>query len=398
MTQHHHTSDETTASSTATASQPFVQQVRAEVADLVDRTHEWGDAHTDSALDVLTTRLAAQLAEHPDQIDHLLRALREEPEGSTLHGVLRALAVPWPPLALAAPDRFRSHPAVRATESSMPIAPAAALPMLDALTGLDERLMAHEDLSWLGGRPLALGLTEWPRTAAGAPLTHLFTAHLTTLSPWREIGFPTPGVLQVFHDLVSTGDPAQAQARENGAWLVRFVRDADLPSNLAVTPVLEWPRDVDVADRVAPVPTSPHLVATVPHPLSPGDVTQEERDRHGRVVDLLEWWTRVTNAINAPEREHGEDPFLDPDRAPLPSTTRIGGFPAAPADAQHDAMLAQALPLGPEDSYVLLADVNPAELTDQRWFHGGHLQVWIRSMDLALGRLEKAWCVIRTDA
>lgn len=403
MTQHHDDTPSTTTQTahgtgTATPSSPFVRELAAQVADLRERSHDWGDTRTDAALDTLTSEFAARLVEQPDEVEHLLDALRDEPEGTTLHGVLRALAVPWPPLALADAPRFRAHPAVRSTEAAMPVAPAAALPPLDALTGMDERLMAQEELSWLAGRPLSLGLTEWPRTSEGTPLTHLFSAHLTTLSPWREIGLMSPGILQVFHDRTSSGargDSAASSADQG--WLVRYVRDVDLPSNLAVTPVLDWPKDVEAAQRVAAIPTSPHLVATVPSAETLGDAPADERARHARVVDLLEWWTRVMNSINAPEREHGEDPYVDAERPALQSTTRLGGFPQTPLTEAQSTARAEALPLGPDDSYVLLADVNPTEVTEHDWLSGRHLQVWMRGMDLALGRFEKAWCLL-TDS
>lgn len=85
---------------------------------------------------------------------------------------------------------------------------------------------------------------------------------------------------------------------------------------------------------------------------------------------------------------------------PPPSSSRLTGFSAVPADDEYDALVRQHLPLDHHDEHLLLADINPLQFREANddWFHGGrHVEFWIRRSDLVERRFDRTWALIRTD-
>jgi len=230
------------------------------------------------------------------------------------------------------------------------------------------------------------------------PLTHV--AHLKLLdlpADTTELsGIPTPGLLEIFHDLTTYGD---VDDLGSSAWLVRWTpaEDGAEMEALDAAPPVDPPLDLDPDHTIPAVACQADLAPTIPSPLDLGDVDEETWERYDRVHDLLERNMYLRNALFAPGVDHGDSPW-GVRQVTLEPMSRLGGYGYNERNSDYEAILHEVLPLVGGDHHVMLADIIPATFTDADWFHGQrHLQIWIRASDLEARRFDCTWSFIRTD-
>lgn len=309
--------------------------------------------------------------------------------------------------ALVEPDKFRSHPLVSFTADQMPIRAALTLAPVD-VEPPDEGLPPW--LTWFGGHPLTLTADpgEWPRTSAGRPLHHVLQVDLASekLNLRAELfnltGLPSEGILQLFHDLETYGNP---EDQGSGAWHLRWVEhdpedddDLELQAPPSDVPVLG---DDDYREPMPLTLLNTAIVATVPSVLDVRDhLSETEQDRYMRLEEWLEMRTDDLNVLAPGPIEHDRPSPWDEDFEPDDSPSRLGGFGFVEENPDMGEALEAGLPLSEGDHHVLLVELNTAQLgAPVDWFHGLRpLQVWIRATDLAARDFNQVWCLIRTDA
>lgn len=366
--------------------------VRAQWLDHRQRTRTWNHERTDADRDRLIEHVTAQLRRHPN-LTPQLRADLSTTTDDDYEDFLFAVLVPDRRLAITDPDAFRAHPEVAMTAEQMPIRLSAALVTVTTFpTVKDETALTNYTATWFGGRPLASAGDPWPRSSDGIPLTHVVQVGLDDrYEPVpAALGLPAHGLLQIFHDLHTYGEPEDAGS---DAWRARWV-DVDTLDDL--TP-LEQPDDLPTAGRIAPVPGRMSPMATVPPVLDFQEETEEELARYERVSTWLEQYPYSRNAFMAPELAGGASPWAAKPSLPEP-VSRLCGYGYNEYNVDYAKILDAQLPLSSDDEHVMLADINPALFTDADWFHGQrHLQVWIRRSDLEARRFDDCWTFIRTD-
>ncbi len=267
-----------------------------------------------------------------------------------------------------------------------------SLVLLDQYDSGKERLLAEREelgeLSWLGGP--ALGPLDWPRNADGEPLAHIATILLDEAqalfessdfseADWPEPGarLPASGYLEVFHHLGTYGNP---ENDGTGGWCVRHVsvECGDFP------PLVDAPDDLELPQEVC----QPVLLGTgfsVPRAV---DVVEADSSTFAAAERVEE---EVNGAWTAWRR--GEEEVA----GPVFPTSHLYGHSDSGSRYAHD-VLRQVRPLrGQADEYLLVLSV-------ESWTHlvgwfgdAGTFEVWMRSSDLAEARLDRAWCMIRTD-
>jgi hypothetical protein len=319
--------------------------------------------------------------------------------------------LPDPQLALFRPEEFRAHPRVRLRGEHLPIRAGLSLPHASSRhvgeLAADQRPPWN---SWFGGHPLVprVDPPAWPMARNGRPLVHVLQVDLRAErrnqrpDVYDLTGLPSSGLLQLFHDLESYGRGESGDGC-TGHWAVRWIES---PSDDRDTLELQAPprpyaggiRDfgpVLLNAVVAPmVPTYLDFPDGFPDGFSSG---AEER-----YVRVLEWLESFPHHCNVLREDGGGDvpsPW-DEGFEPAGTVSRLGGFSAIEASADHQRELESGLPLQPGDSHVLLVEVHAAEVgAPVTWFHGLRpLQVWIRASDLAALRFDAVWCQIRSDA
>lgn len=353
-------------------------------------TRGWSEARRDAARATLVDEVMEQLRHEPSLAPRL-RAAMLDAEGD-YRNFLSAILVPDPRVARKAPDAFRAHPEVGFTADQMPIRISAALPTVTVFPTGKERKLATHTRTWFGGRPLGVEGAEWPRAADGTPLAHVVQVGLRDeyeALP-KAVGLPRRGLLQIFHDLTTYGNPEDALEQ---AWHVRWV---DVGSGKKLK-ALKRPDDLDEEARIDPVPARISPMATIPSSLDFHDTDTQAQERYERIERWLEQYPYDRNAFMAPDLVGEGSPWDDDPWLPEP-VSRLGGYGYNEYNSDYDGMLPQVLPLSGGDEHVMLADINPAQFTDADWFHGQrHLQVWIRASDLARRNFDDCWCFIRTD-
>ncbi|NPC97532.1 DUF1963 domain-containing protein [Nocardioides sp. zg-DK7169] len=187
--------------------------VRGLWADHVQRTRTWSEDRSHAVYMSLVQQVVEMLRGQPELAPQLLEALRQADPESDWHSFLYAVLVPNRMLAMEDPDAFRAHPEVAFSAEQMPIRVAAALVRVTTFPQTDDEAeLARYTRSWFAGRPLAPAGEEWPRRADGTPLAHVVQVDLD--DDWEmmrpEIGLPPRGLLQVFHDLETYGNPEDA--------------------------------------------------------------------------------------------------------------------------------------------------------------------------------------------
>lgn len=252
--------------------------------------------------------------------------------------------------------------------------------------------------SWFGGRPFATG-KPWPVGPDGIPLTHIAQVDLGYESVnvgdhgFIPTGLPLEGIIQLFHDTETMGDPEDVGDPASPPWAVRyFVPPSD---ELDTFEILELPEDVR-----APVPLIPLDIdgfMTVKDQFSFKFKNDDERDRYADLVELTEFeiYDRLLR-FEAPKPEHrpGHPGFIPEERI-----SRMSGWSPREIREEYEGRLPEVLPLRDEnDGYVLLFEINPRTFDTPGWFHERPLQVWIRKTDLEARCFENAWCMIRTDS
>lgn len=239
-------------------------------------------------------------------------------------------------------------------------------------------------ISWLGG-PAAAPLGRWPRRVDGAALAHVVTLDLADLDgvldaqgkavwPGLREGLPVTGVLEVFHDLQSFGH--EAEDGESGAWLVRWVPDPDRGA------LVEPPDDLNY-----PSPACQPIMAF------PGFTLPPAADKAGGPLEESGAAEALEEALR---RAWLAQRFGSSDGYPIPVSHVYGHSQHGEINARE--ILRKVLPLtGPGDGHRLILDLE-SWTTLEGWFgDAGSLEVWMRGSDLATGRFENAWCLIRTD-
>lgn len=357
----------------------------------VARTRRWADARRDAAQATLVDHVTEQLRRQPSVAPQLRAEIRQA-EGD-YWGFLWAILGPDRRLAWTDPDSFRTHVEVGFTAEQMPIRVSAALPRVTTFPSAKrESKLAKYTRTWFGGRPLGADEAQWPRAADGTPLAHVVQVGLRDEYEElpRAVGLPKRGILQIFHDLTTYGNPEDA---EENAWSVRWL---DVGSGKKLT-VVERPDDLPEEARIDPVPARISPMATIPSNLDFNEAEPEPYARYERIALWLEQYPYDRNAFMAPDLCGDGSPWEEDPWLPEP-VSRLGGYGYNEYNSDYDDALREALPLGADDEYVMLADINPAQFTDADWFHGQrHLQVWIRSSDLARRNFDDCWCFIRTD-
>ncbi|WP_166392188.1 DUF1963 domain-containing protein [Nocardioides ochotonae] len=367
--------------------------VRGLWVDHVQRTRTWSEDRSHAVYMSLVQQVVEMLRGQPELAPQLLEALRQADPESDWHSFLYAVLVPNRMLAMEDPDAFRAHPEVAFSAEQMPIRVAAALVRMTAFPKTDDEAeLARYTRSWFGGRPLAPAGEEWPRRADGTPLAHVVQVDLN--DDWEmmrpEIGLPSRGLLQVFHDLETYGNPEDAG---DVAWRVRWF-DTDDFDGFAPT---ARPDDLPIPACTGPLAARPSPMATVPSVLDLHHPDQDTWDRYKRIQTWLENYPYTHNRLMAPDLAATSSPWGgDPSR--LVPVSRLCGYGYNEFNPDYQKILDAQLPLSVGDEHVMFADINPGQFTDEDWFHGQrHLQIWMRRSDLAERRFDDCWAFIRLD-
>lgn len=248
---------------------------------------------------------------------------------------------------------------------------------------LDRMWRFDEGPSWLGG-PALLPLDEWPRRRDGKPLAHVASFNLHDLSsasapedkaawPRHGEGLPTTGYLEVFHDLVDTYGWG-AEDRDAGGWLVRWVPEP-VPKQLADPPAdVDLPTDACQAGIFLPGWSS-----------RPPLDFRSDRASYDAAQAVQEAVRRGWSAQRTGTAE--EVP---------PPVTHVYGYSQNASDPAL-GVLRDVLPLGEEDEYRLLLDIESFTHLDGWFGDAASLEVWMRDSDLSARRFDQAWCITRTD-
>ena len=317
---------------------------------------------------------------------------------------LRYVLVPPVDDGVLDPDRLRAHPEVGFSAERLPIRPALALPVLHLADGAEPPTGYYEDQldfgsAWFGGQPASAGdHVDWPCDAEGRPLFHVvqvsFAAERDLNQGARRYdttGLPGRGLIQLFHDLETFGEPRDAASRP---WHVRWL---DLDAESVPDRVLALPDALDNGRHQPAIPINADVVPTIRSPLDFDGRDEEEFRRYERLYELVEGTPQRRNASGSRVGPWAATPW-DREYELAEPVSRMGGFGYNESNPDVDDDLAKALPLDEADSLVLLFDINPRQFTERDWFHGGrHLQVWIRRSDLSAYRFDDVWCIIRTD-
>jgi hypothetical protein len=178
----------------------------------------------------------------------------------------------------------------------------------------------------------------------------------------------------VFHDLQSFG--YDADDGNNGAWLVRWVSDPDRST------LIEAPTDLNL-----PSPACQPVVAL------PGFTLPPAADRAGGPIQAFETAEALEESLR---RAWLVQRFGSGKRQPIPVSHVYGHSQHGEMNARQ--LLQTLLPLtSPDDDHRLLIDLESWTTLDGWFGDAGNLEVWLRASDLAAGRFENAWCLIRTD-
>jgi hypothetical protein len=338
----------------------------------------------------LVDRLAAleeQALSDPVSVVALERVAASDDDPFVRAEARRALD-PGVPQDGPARERWARHPAVALGDVALDWRPGFLLAPAGPPAGFGEA----NDTSRLLGSP-AGPLDTWPRRTDSLALTLLLDVDLAALEAFGDVGtdellgLPPAGRLQVFHDLQTWGDDPGDGA--TGAWLVRHVPvpavPVDLPDDLG-----EEGRRAGVVVRLLPFVAV--ALAGAPTPAAADAFEHAER----RLVDAV----RRQAAAHGPQQQ---------DEPP-------GGRLRAPSDddLDHDpsaGRLPRLLGLSqitPDDSAERLGTVRPGVRDWQllaavpgvgpfSGFFGDlcQLEVWCPAADLAAGRLDTAWCLVR---
>ncbi|MDF1487801.1 DUF1963 domain-containing protein [Tessaracoccus caeni] len=350
--------------------------------------------------------LVKEAMRDPQALGELLQVL-DTTKDVDLKDWLRPRVLPETSPRLTDADEFRAHPLVALTAKEMPIRPSLAL--VEVKGSIKDRALFDEeepdDLSWFTGRPAAEDDQEWPTADDGFPHAHIIQIDLGFLWPPSEVtstmleeldlrdggvlqllhtlGFPKSGVLQVFHDLETSGwDTA-----EKPGWCVRWVQN---PTRLLQRPPMDQgsyrkPR----AMKVTPAKSVPSAI------LFSGDADAWER--YERAAIHIE--DTLRSPFNQGKIKTDRRPTVwESHHQPEFPTSRIGGFGHHPWNEELEEVLTAALPLtSADDEYFLLFDIAGVRHLEDWFGDCGHLQVWIRHSDLAAHHFDRVWCVIRTD-
>lgn len=280
-------------------------------------------------------------------------------------------------------DRWTRHPMVGLADVALRWRPA--LMLTPAVPPYDDE--AVDDSRLLGvrtGPPDA-----WPRRSDGLPLVLVLDVSLTALAEFGDLGIddllglPFAGRLQVFHDLETWGgDPADGAT---GAWLVRHVPGAAAPE-------VGLPDDAGTETRrpAVDVRLRPFTAVAPARPLTPTTADAFERAER-RLVDAVRRRADAhgPGTLDRPGPPSDDELDNDPSIGRLP---RLLGLPQLPPDDLRDRLHA----VRPDvRDWQLLAAFPGVGPFDGLFGDLGHLEVWCPATDLAAGRLDTAWCLIR---
>ncbi|WP_188539634.1 DUF1963 domain-containing protein [Kocuria dechangensis] len=239
-------------------------------------------------------------------------------------------------------------------------------------------------ISWLGG-PAAAPLSSWPRRNDGKPLSHVLTVDLADLDavldaqgkavwPHLREGLPTHGVLEVFHDLQTSGYGTGDRRRRG--WLVRWV-SAPQRTGL-VQPPADLEEPTAVCQPVIPLPgfTLPPAADAAGGPVDRFEVAAALEEQ------LLRSWMLLRTGSTA---------------GPAVPISHVYGH-SQRGEINARALLERLLPLTvPGDQHRLILEVEGVTALDGWFGDSGHMEVWMRDSDLAARDFEASWCLVRND-
>lgn len=349
----------------------------------LDTTPGSGHRARNAVSDRIAAVLPGVLAD-PALLDQLREIGRTHPD-PLVRGYAGDDADPPPPTTPEDLPAWLAHPGVGLAELAGDARPAIALmpQALDPARAEDRELLAaaaeydeYHDSSWLGGAPSG-PLPDWPRRADGVALVHVAQVDLRS---WAWLAaqlpglpldrFPPRGVLQVFHDLETPGDaPGDG---DRGAWQVRWVESPGAP----VTP----PPDAAGPTRVHAL-LSQEAVGTLPCPDDLAD------DRLAAGAEL------ARRRLLAAQRAVGTGD-RDLDLSLLRPQSQLFGH-AWSSEREARERLATAAATATND-WLLLADVAGVGPLDSWFGDEGHLEVWMRSSDVARSDFSRAWVLLRS--
>ncbi len=235
--------------------------------------------------------------------------------------------------------------------------------------------------SRLGGVPLLPDDVTWPAWG-DRPLTFICLLDLAELAHVADIApLPSTGRLAFFYEPTQQAwgfDPG-----DRGA-----ARIVHMPASQPVSP-REFPTDLEVHERFAPVALRPEPLASWPDPGSEA-VAQA---LSGRDRDL--YWDVVAESEYDPSSSHQLLGWPQPVQGPMELECQLAsnginvGGPKGYRSRQ-----ARKLAAGASD-WRLLLQIDTDTEAGFMWGDAGMLYVWIRDQDLQAGRFEATWTILQ---
>lgn len=245
--------------------------------------------------------------------------------------------------------------------------------------GVRESIQQQVPVSWFGGPALA-PLEEWPRAEDGTPLAKVLSLALVQFQfeasdpePRPRDSWDTPagllpedGYLELFHDIRSGAS----------ASVLRWIPE---PETLEL---VEPPDDLELPSMVCQE-VYPLRGWTLPSPL---DLAHDEFELGENLVMALQLaWLMQRRGVDE----------LPQNTQPTPTTHVFGHGHADRAGAEQQ--LVTALPLGADDAWILLFDIESWTVFEDWWGDVPQVEVWIRRSDLVARRFEEACVLVRFD-
>ena len=320
--------------------------------------------------------LAAE-AVHDEAVRHELLRILDSTKNFRLKDWLRGRVIPDVAVADEDPAAFRRHPLVALSEHQLPIRPSLAL--IDVKGSIKDRDLFEDDeergdFSWLAGPPVVGSDESWPTAPDGLPHAHIVQVDLgfaasdfgRTATIFDDLGIPDRGILQLFHDLETTG--WEVSDGRVGGWLVRWVRK---PARL-----LELPAQLDRDSYRKPRLLRLRPAVSIP-PAETFRGTKEDWQRYERVAQHIGDSLRSPSSLGLFKNDKRPTAWESGHLAEAP-TSRIGGFGQHPLREELAELLADVLPVDGGDDHFLLFDVAGVRHLEDWFGDSGHLQVWIR--------------------
>lgn len=341
-------------------------------------------------------RLVDLTLAEPASLRDVVALLDAPATSSRLKRWIRGRILPDLSSAQADMDGFRAHALVGFGAEVMPIRRCLALVETNDKI-IEERILADpespECLGWLAGPAAGDHGSAWPESAAGVPLVHVAAIDLAATADnfgrfetiFTELDLPKTGVLQLFHDLETSGNEPDGRCAH--AWQVQWIEHA---SGLLKRsdPLRDLYRE--------PVAFAPIPAVSIP-PIVAVDLPDGDAERYTAILDYIE--DDLRSPVNTGTFEDDNRPSRwEGAHVPEDPTSRIGGFGQSAWNDEFETILTETLPLASaDDSYFLLFNIAGVRHLEGWFGDAGHLQVWIRRSDLRARQFQQVWCLIRTE-